>query len=221
MTNVVRTMLENMYDLFQREYLDAYQAWDNMVAFIAGDYSLDYIWQNKDSLKSLLEKKTLMDKVMNVYDHTILKNDYYDHLGDLYLEKIVSSNTAKQRGQFVTPHAVGSMMSRMIIPKTEKKITILDPAVGSGRLLMEAYKQAPNSIPFGVDLDLRMVRIAMTNFVIHGIKGYLLHANSLEHELDLSKQDGIHNWRYANKWESHIGELKTISHGENLELNLR
>ncbi len=221
MNQSVKTMLEKMYDLFQREYNDTYQAWDNMVSFIAGDHSTNYIWQNKENLKSLLEKKVLMDKVIELYDYKLLKSDYYDHLGDIYLEKIVSSSEAKSRGQFFTPHHVGKMMAEMTIDKTDEKINILDPCVGSGRLLMEAYKQAPNATFFGVDLDLRMVRIAMTNFAIHSIKGYFLHANSLQHEIDISKEDGLANWQYANNWYSHIDKLKEINRGQNLTLDLK
>ena len=221
MNNLVRTMLENMYDLFAKKNSDQVLAWDQFLEFLAGDNSLYYFTQNKNSLATLLEDRDLMHKIIKVYDNKILKSDYYDHLGDMYLEKIVSQSGAKRRGQFLTPHHIGDAMAQMTVAKTDEKINILDPAVGSGRLLMAGYKQAPNGICFGVDLDMRMVRIAMTNFAIHNIKGYILHANSLLHETDISKADGIHNWHYANKWDSQIDKLKEINRGQNLTLDLK
>ncbi len=221
MNQSVRTMLENMYELFYSKCHDQYKSWDHLVEFLAGDHSLSYFNQNKDNYKWILEDSDLVIKLLKTYDNKLLQSDFHDHLGDIYLENIVSKTEAKRKGQFLTPQHLGKMMAQMTIDKTDEKINILDPCVGSGRLLMEGYKQAPNATYFGVDLDLRMVRIAMTNFAIHGIKGYFLHANSLQHEIDISKDDGLANWQYANNWYSNIDKLKEINRGQNLTLDLQ
>lgn len=73
---------------------------------------------------------------------------------------------------------------------------------------MAAHKTAPNALFFGVDVDLRALRIAFINFAIHGISGYLLHADSLAHDTDISTDDGIYNWHFANRWDSCMNKLK-------------
>ena len=99
----------------------------------------------------------------------------------------------------------------MNTPETDEEISILDPAVGSGRLLLAAHKRAPKARLFGVDIDLRMLHIAYTNFAIHNISGWLLHADSLKHELDISTADGTYNWKHANSWKSQIDQLREMS----------
>ena len=94
-------------------------------------------------------------------------------------------------------------------------MNILDPAVGSGRLLMAAYKRAPHARLFGVDIDLRLVRIAFANFTIHKIPGYLLHADSLCHEIDIATEDGRNNWQHANRWYSCMDKLTPLSKSQN------
>jgi type I restriction-modification system DNA methylase subunit len=92
-----------------------------------------------------------------------------------------------------------------------RRINVLDPCVGTGRLLMSAYKVNPNSNLFGVDIDLDALRIAHVNFLVHDVKNfYLLHADSLRHEIDFSKPEGNHNWQFANRWNSCMSKLKPI-----------
>ena len=107
---------------------------------------------------------------------------------------------------------VAKMTASMTIGETDKPVNVLDPVVGTGRLLMAAHKQAPNANLFGVDLDQRMVRIAFTNFAIHDISGYLLNADSLQHETDISTENGLYNWRFANRWNSNLDDLKPINY---------
>lgn len=115
---------------------------------------------------------------------------------------------------------VADMMADMTIGQTSESKTVLDPAVGTGRLLMAAHKVAPNAILFGVDTDLRALRIAYTNFAIYNISGYLLHADGLKHEIDISTPPGLNNWQYANKWYSCMDKLESATKGSSSNLQL-
>lgn len=211
MNTKVRTMLENMYSLFVEKYSDPVKSWDSMIEFIAIDNCASLIWQLNNKFKWLYENSKLVERIMKIYDYKLLKSDYYDHLGDMYLDKIISKKEAEGKGLFLTPVNEAASLAQMTIPKTDKPIKVLDPAVGTGRLLMEAYKTAPNSIVFGADIDLRALRIAYTNFAIHNIKGYLLHADNRKHELDISTENGKYHWRFANNWYSRINELEPLN----------
>ncbi len=103
---------------------------------------------------------------------------------------------------------VAAALAKMTMEERLENPTVLDPAVGTGRLLMAAYKQVPGGLFFGVDTDLRALRIATTNFFIHDIPGYFLHADSLLHETDISTEEGRYNWQFANSWYSQIDRLK-------------
>ena len=200
-----------MYDLLTDKFHDPIKAWDNLIDFVAVDNCGSLIYQINHKFEWLVEDSKLVKSIQETYNPELLQSDYYDHLGEMYLEKVVGQKQVQQRGLYLTPMNVAESMAAINVGKTDKKVKVLDPAVGTGRLLMAAYKQAPNGVFFGVDVDHRMLRIAFTNFAIHGISGYLLHADSLMHEIDISTKEGRNNWQYANKWYSCIEKLKPIT----------
>ena len=204
----VRKMLENIYDLLTEKFHDSYTAWDHFIDFLATDNCGSLIHQLDHKFEWLFEDSRLTDRLMNTYDPEKLRSDHYDHLGEMYLDKVVGPRRAHDKGLHLTPMNVAESMAAMTFDKTEKPVNVLDPTVGSGRLLMAAHKLAPNARLFGVDADLRMVRIAFTNFAIHGLSGHVLHADSLVHETDISTDEGRENWRYANQWYSRMDKLK-------------
>lgn len=213
MNQDVRKMLESMYDLLNQKFNDSVKAWDSLIEFLAVDNCGSLYYQLNHKFEWLFEDNDFARRLMKTYDFELLKSDYYDHLGEMYLERIVGQNEVRRKGLYLTPMNIAETMAVMTISSTDEKIRVLDPAVGSGRLLMAAYKKAPNSILFGVDIDLRVLRIAFTNFAIHNISGYLLHANSLEHEIDISTENGMYNWQFVNSWYSHMDKLKEIQAG--------
>ena len=212
MKSEVRKMLDSMYDTLTAKFHDPVKAWDHLIEFLAVDNCGSLFYQVDHKFEWLFEDRGLADKLMNTYDPKILRSDYYDHLGEMYLDRVISTDQAQRQGQFLTPMAVAEMTAAMTIGETDKPVRVLDPCVGTGRMLMAAHRQAPNAKLFGVDLDQRMVRIALTNFAIHDISGYLLHADSLHHETDLSTEEGRYNWQFANRWNSNLDQLKSINY---------
>ena len=211
MKKEVRDMLETMYGVLNRKFNDSVKAWDSLVEFLAADNCAPLLYQLDHKFEWLFEDSRLAEELMKTYDVQLLRSDYYDHLGEMYLEKIVSTTEAARKGLFLTPMNVAETMAAMTVGESKEPLKILDPAVGTGRLLMAAHKRAPNSMLFGVDLDLRALRIAFTNFAIHNISAYLLNADSLLHEIDISKEEGRRNWRYANRWYSCTDKLNPAS----------
>lgn len=203
-------MLDGMHTCLNDHYNDRYESWDKLVEFIATDHAPWLLYEIKGGLDWLFKDSELARKLFSYYDPKLLHSDEHDHLGDMYIEDIVSKREAQKRGLFLTPDAVALLIAEITMPAGEKLYTILDPAVGTGRLLLAAHKRAPNALLFGVDTDLRSLRIAYANFAIHGIKGYLLHADSLRYEIDISKQSGKANWTLANNWYSQMEKMKPI-----------
>ena len=206
----VRKMLESMHDLLTEKFHDPHKAWDHFIDFLAVDNCGSLIYQLDHKFEWLFEDGRLADRLMKTYDPEKLRSDYYDHLGEMYLDKVVGPSQVQRQGLFLTPMHVADSMAAMTMGETKDKVNVLDPCVGTGRLLMAAHKQAPNARLFGVDVDLRALRVAFTNFAIHDISGYLLHADSLGQETDISTDDGLHNWQFANRWYSCMDKLKPI-----------
>lgn len=212
-------MLSNMYEIIDGKINDPTKSWDNLIEFLVAENSASHYFQIKHNLEWLINDHPLAKRLMNIYDPRLLKSDFYDHLGELYLERVVSNIYTKKSGIFLTPGQVADSMATMTIGKTDKAIKVLDPAVGSGKLLMSAHKASPNAYLFGVDIDLRLLRIAMTNFAIHDIPGCFLHADILRHEIDISKENGRANWHYMNRWYSCMDKLKPIERTYNPTFN--
>ncbi|MEZ5357200.1 MAG: methyltransferase domain-containing protein [Candidatus Zixiibacteriota bacterium] len=214
MDQSVRTMLERLYGIFEAKFKDTRESWNHFIEFIAVDNKPTLYRQVKHKFEWLFDDLSLCKSLLNTYDPKILKGDFYDHLGDMYLEKFGESLDTKTRDKVRPPESIEKVFDMTHIPRTDKNLNILDPACGTGRLLLAAHKLAPNASYFGVESDLDLVRIAITNFSIHGLDGYFLHAESCKHETDIAKANGQYNWQFANDWNSHIHELKPVS-GQN------
>lgn len=205
-------MLEGMYDIINEEFNDPVKTWDNLIDFIATDYYGALLIQLNHKFEWYFNNNKLADSIIKIYDPDLLKTEYYDHLGEMYLEKIVSKRKIGRNSSNLVSDKITDVLVESLISKTDQKIRIFDPNVGNGRLLMAAHKQAPNAVFYGVDTDQRLIRIAFTNFAIHGITAYLLNANRMRHETDISKENGRYNWQYANRWYSCMDKLKPLTY---------
>jgi len=209
MNQKVRDMLEQIYDIFTDKFKDRVVAWDYFIEFLAVDNCGSLLFQLDHKLEWFVKDIEFSSAVLRIYNPDLLRADYYDHLGEMYLEKVVSQGKNKNTLGLISIRDAADKV-KSVLSHTDKQIKIMDPSAGTGRLLMAAFKQAPNALLFGIESDLRLYRIAFTNFVILNIPVYLLHADSSIHESDLSTKKGKHNWKYANKWYSYIDQLQLI-----------
>lgn len=218
-TKPARKVYQEMYDILYSKFYDHNKAWDCLIDFLAVDNCPALLNQLEHKFEWLFEDKDLCEKIMKVYNPDVLKQDMHDHLGDMYVDN-QSKLGRTFKGQFLTPDTVCDSICNMTIGQSDSHVNILDPAVGTGRFLIYAHYYAPNANLFGVDIDLRALRIAFTNCAIHGISVYLLHANSLRHEIDISNEAGKYNWKYANRWYSCWDKLKGINSVRQGEVNV-
>lgn len=112
------------------------------------------------------------------------ENGWYDYLGIFY-EKIVQTKyKAGARGQFFTPADVCQVMTELTIidgvDYTGKLVN--DCCCGSGRFLLAGHSLMPGAIMIGSDLDDVACKMSVLNFYLHGVKGSILHQNSLTGE---------------------------------------
>ncbi len=99
-----------------------------------------------------------------------------DLLGDFFQQEI----THGRNGQFFTPFHVTDFMAQTVKGKETKSLNVLDPACGSGRMLLAFGKQS--SIPhnyFGVDIDPLCTKMTAINLFLNGLKGEVICADAL------------------------------------------
>ena len=207
----VRAILENMYDVFNQKIQDKRKAWDYLIEFLAVDNRGSVIFEIGHKFEWLFEDKSLVSKVLKAYDGDTLKSDYYDHLGDMYLHHIVPKSEELDKARYIRRQPPAIALADMIDPIATEITKFFDPVAGTGRLLMEAHKKVPLVRCFGVEKDIDLYRIAMTNFAIFNIPGYMLHADPLNHAVDPSNPIGGYNWKYSNHWNPTINQLKPVT----------
>ena len=107
---------------------------------------------------------------------------WYDYLGEFYESVIQSKFKAGNIGQFFTPSNVCEAMAEMTMMGKPSEGMINDCCCGSARLLLAGHKHDPKAICIGQDLDSVSVKMAALNFYIHGVRGSVLHMNSITNE---------------------------------------
>lgn len=112
---------------------------------------------------------------------------WYDGLGDFFMD---NNNKFGQdaRGQFFTPEEVCSMMAQLSYENDSKEERqILDPAAGSGRTLLAFDRLKVNhrfeNFYVAADIDSRCVKMCTLNFCLYGLKGAIIHMDSLKMEI--------------------------------------
>ena len=112
---------------------------------------------------------------------------WIDLLGDFYME-FGSRNGQQHLGQFFTPPAVCNVMAQLTvngpISYGEK---VNDCACGSGRTLLAAARMFPenrvNGFYVGQDLDSKVCKMAVINFVMYGLRGVIINMNTISMEI--------------------------------------
>lgn len=106
-----------------------------------------------------------------------------DYLGN-YFEEFGQSNA--KTGQFFTPVTLCNLIAQ-ITDNDKKEGTVNDPSCGSSRnLIAHAWLNPINRFNFfylGQDLDQRCCLMSVLNFVMYGMKGIIIHMNTISLEI--------------------------------------
>lgn len=132
--------------------------------------------------------------------------------------------TYGEYGQFVTPEPVCQMMARMTVGEVEEAgdctlpKRVLDPACGSGRMLLGVAELQPQWELFGQDIDFRCVRMTAINLALRNLYGYVLWGDTLRDEVKLIYRtgfNGISVIRYGRPGElASLAEVQGSDSGE-------
>ena len=130
-----------------------------------------------------------------------------DHLGGIF-EEYMLAGSKNRLGQMLTPINVVDMMIMML--KGDKPITkvesILEPALGTGRMLIEYSQLNPQKplVLYGIEVDVNMYHAALVNMALYSVHPYaIICANTLA--LDDTNHPEL--WNLANQWEPPDMEL--------------
>lgn len=142
-------------------------------------------------------KRADLDVLVRAFAHLVEdmeKHPHEDVLGPLYSE-ISSRSTRQGLGEFYTPPEVCRMIAEMTMPEinewpTDRPLTLLEPAVGGGGLVLAFVEAMQNrGIPpsrvkvTACDLNPIACDMSYVNFALWGIPATVVHGNFLSDEV--------------------------------------
>lgn len=128
---------------------------------------------------------------------------YSDMLGVFYEELVTSHAKSKSVGQFFTPQDVTDLMVDLVIDDLKQGTFAYDCACGSARMLLSSHVKSNGELYcIGQDLDEVSCKMAVLNFWSHGVRGSILHQNSIT--LEFYQAWRVNNYLYHGLPIPHI-----------------
>lgn len=168
--------------------------------------------KQSDTISNLIKEIDKADLLNS--DAEILGNAYEYLIGQF------ASETGKKAGEFYTPQAVSKILTRIAIAGQEERkgLSVYDPCMGSGSLLLNAKKYAkePNYIKYyGQELNTSTYNLARMNMFLHGIvpeNQVLRNGDTLDGDWPTGEETDFNmvlmNPPYSAKWSAAAGFLQ-------------
>ena len=168
--------------------------------------------KQSDTVASLIKEIDKADLLNS--DAEILGNAYEYLIGEF------ASETGKKAGEFYTPQAVSKILTKIAISGQEDKkgLSVYDPCMGSGSLLLNAKKYAaePGYIKYyGQELNTSTYNLARMNMFLHGIVAdnqNLRNGDTLDGDWPTDEETDFNmvlmNPPYSAKWSAATGFLQ-------------
>ena len=168
--------------------------------------------KQSDTVASLIKEIDKADLLNS--DAEILGNAYEYLIGQF------ASETGKKAGEFYTPQAVSKILTKIAISGQEdrKGLSVYDPCMGSGSLLLNAkkYAFAPEYIKYyGQEQNTSTYNLARMNMFLHGIVAenqHLRNGDTLDGDCPTGEETDFNmvlmNPPYSAKWSAAAGFLQ-------------
>lgn len=123
----------------------------------------------------------LLGSLFIIYEKNKMENKWCDPLGTYY--ELLSGRFKKSNfGQFFTPEALCDMIAQMMIPEDTFGKNILEPACGSGRIILASNHRSKGNHYTAVDLDAVCVKMTCINLAFHGVRADVYQKNFLNEQ---------------------------------------
>lgn len=167
------------------------------------------------------EKNKRISNVMKQFAKVNFANYTGDVLGDVYEYMLANfaSESGKKAGEFYTPHQVSRLMAMIAMDGKEDKkgLTVYDPTLGSGSLLLNVRNFSNESELiryFGQELNNSTYNLSRMNMILHDVKleyQTLNQGDTLSDDWPVDEPTNfdavLMNPPYSAKWEASKGFL--------------
>ena len=171
--------------------------------------------------KAPQEKNKRISNVMKQFDQVNFANYSGDVLGDVYEYMLANfaSESGKKAGEFYTPQAVSRLMAMIAMDGNEDKkgLTVYDPTLGSGSLLLNVKNfsnEASRIRYFGQELNNSTYNLSRMNMILHDVSleyQTINQGNTLSDDWPVDEPTNfdavLMNPPYSAKWDASKGFL--------------
>ena len=125
------------------------------------------------------DEQSSFSKLLGIVQSNVYDNPYSDLAGAYFTDHI----TQGHNGQYFTPDSLCEAMVRL--QGADEGLTgqrVLDPACGSGRLLLKFAEVSPRNYFYANDVNMTCAKMTALNFMLNGLRGEVACMNSLSME---------------------------------------
>lgn len=177
-------MVSKFEEIFEElsKHHDRSVIWNNWLDYVIQINLINHDGRQTNFYNNEEKYVELMEAWLNELTANLENKPYYDILGEFYEELVQSRSKSKSLGQMYTPPSVTDLLSEISIGTSDNtKGVANDPTCGSARTLLAAHVESKGElICIGQDLDLTSCHMAVLNFFSHGVRGSILHMDTIE-----------------------------------------
>ena len=201
----VRELEKQINDFTYRNGLDVKTVFQDLLRYIVHGFSLPDTpplsdWRyNKEQTKVFYDMFATWIQIMS---QQIKRHGWYDAFGDLFMA-LTSQSGQQQKGQFFTPAHITDLMSKITMGKQEsdaKILSVCDPTAGSGRTLLAAKADRPQSYLVAWDIDYTCCLMCVCNFLLTGCVEHVVSINNKKKKKTIEYYLYLKNWIDAVQW---------------------
>ena len=164
---------------------ELYRKWlENVWAFLNAGHDLQSFREKLDKYNH--KEGSEFGRLFNLYTDAVEQMPFRDILGEIFMKLDVNS---VRSGQFFTPQPIAEMMAGMQFSresfeervKDKGEVTVMDPAVGSGVMLLAFAKVVHDELGrpgvnklrlYGMDIDERCVLMCRIQLRMNGLDAF-------------------------------------------------
>ncbi|NLR60750.1 SAM-dependent DNA methyltransferase [Chitinophaga polysaccharea] len=163
---------------------DKIEVFDVMMDFVLFRYRENPRQEDLEKITSKLGHQSstnLLTEIEKVLSDFRRQMPMHDLLGEFYALECAD----KRAGQYFTPVDISDLQAGLAVQDPNScqiGQTVLDPACGSGTLLLAVARRYRYFLFFGADLSERCCKMALYNLISNDLSGEICHLNSLTNE---------------------------------------
>lgn len=217
-TNIMKHIQDHTFQI--TDLSNAFQAIEGSSEVFEGLFDDVDLFSSRLGNNAQKQTDTISKVLLTISDIELVRSEN-DVLGDAYEYLIgeFASETGKKAGEFYTPQEVSQLLTRLTLVGKDYSsgMTVYDPAMGSGSLLLNFKKFASchNSIRYyGQEINTSTYNLARMNMILHKVPNdnqELHNADTLDADWPTSEITDfdavVMNPPYSQHWSANEGFL--------------